>query len=102
MLICAQYIFPVTSDPITNGAVLVRGGKICDVGRVDMLKLRYPDEEVVDYGLSAVMPGLVDLHTRLEKSVLRGVVHDVPYSTWVTSMLRAQQPPGGVQLVRFR
>ena len=87
MLICAQYIFPVTSDPITNGAVLVRGGKICDVGRVDMLKLRYPDEEIVDYGLSAVMPGLVDLHTRLEKSVLRGVVHDVPYSSWILSVI---------------
>lgn len=87
MLICAQYVFPVTSDPITNGAVLVRDGKIRDVGQADMLKLRYPDEEVVDYGLAAVMPGLVDLHTRLEKTVLRGVAHDVPYATWILSIL---------------
>ncbi len=87
MLICAQYVFPVTSDPITNGAVLVRDGKIRDVGQADMLKLRYPDEETVDYGLAAVMPGLVDLHTRLEKTVLRGVAHDVPYATWILSIL---------------
>ncbi len=87
MLICAQYVFPVTSDPITNGAVLVRDGKIRDVGRADMLKLRYPDEETVDYGLAAVMPGLVDLHTRLEKTVLRGVAHDVSYATWILSIL---------------
>ena len=87
MLICAQYVFPVTSDPITNGAVLVRDGKIRDVGQSDMLKLRYPDEETVDYGLAAVMPGLVDLHTRLEKTVLRGVAHDVPYATWILSIL---------------
>ena len=33
------------------------------------------------------MPGLVDLHTHLENSVMRGIVHDVPYTTWVTSML---------------
>lgn len=87
MLICAQYVFPVTSDPITNGAVLVRDGKVRDVGQADMLKLRYPDEETVDYGLAAVMPGLVDLHTRLEKTVLRGVAHDVPYATWILSIL---------------
>lgn len=87
MLICAQYIFPITSDPITNGAVLVRDGRICDVGPVGMLKLRYPNEEVSDYGLAAVMPGFVDLHTRLEKSVLRGVVNDVPYATWILSVI---------------
>lgn len=87
MLICAQYIFPITSDPIVGGGVLVRGGKICDVGKIDMLRLRYPDEEVVDYGLAAIMPGLVDLHTRLEKSVLRGTVADMPYASWILSVI---------------
>lgn len=87
MLLCAQYIFPITSEPITNGAVLVRDGKIRDIGRVDMLKLRYPEDEVVDYGLAALMPGLVDLHTRLEKSVLRGIVNDAPYATWLLSVI---------------
>src|SRR5699024_10023941 len=60
---------------------------IRDIGKVDLLRLRYPDEEVVDYGLAAILPGLVDLHTHLENSVMRGIVHDVPYTTWVTSML---------------
>ncbi|WP_165052982.1 MULTISPECIES: amidohydrolase family protein [unclassified Adlercreutzia] len=87
MLICAQYVFPITSDPITGGAVLVRDGKILDVGKVEMLRLRYPEEEVVDYGLAAVMPGLVDLHTRLEKSVLRGMVADMPYASWILSVI---------------
>ena len=87
MLLCAQYILPITLEPFQNGAVLVRDGRICDIGTTDMLKLRYPDEEVVDYGLAALMPGLVDLHTHLENSVMRGIVHDVPYTTWITSML---------------
>ena len=87
MLLCAQYILPITSEPFQNGAVLVRDGRICDIGNTDMLKLRYPDEEIVDYGLAALMPGLVDLHTHLENSVMRGIVHDVPYTTWITSML---------------
>ena len=87
MLLCAQYILPITSEPFRGGAVLVRDGAIRDVGAADMLKLRYPDEEVVDYGQAALMPGLVDLHTHLENSVMRGIVHDVPYTTWITSML---------------
>lgn len=87
MLLCAKYILPITSEPFQNGAVLVRDGLIRDVGKVDMLKLRYPDEEVVDYGHAALLPGLIDLHTHLENAVMRGIVHDVPYTTWIVSML---------------
>ncbi|MEE0706866.1 MAG: amidohydrolase family protein, partial [Adlercreutzia sp.] len=88
MLLCAQYILPVTSEPIVDGAVLVRDGVIRDIGKVDMLRLRYPDEEVIDQGLAAIMPGLVDLHTRLEQSVMRGVVNDAPYVEWLTEVAR--------------
>ena len=63
MLLCAQYILPVSSEPIIDGAVLVRDGVIRDIGKAEQLRLRYPEEEVVDQGLAAVMPGLVDLHT---------------------------------------
>lgn len=87
MLITAKYVFPVTSAPILNGAVLVRGDSIADIGDFDSLRLRYPDEDVEDFGVAAIMPGLIDLHTRIEKSVLRGVVADKPYAEWILSVL---------------
>lgn len=87
MLLSAKYIFPVTSDPIRGGAILVKGDKIVDIGDLSALRLRYPDEEVTDFGLAAIMPGFVDLSTRLEKSALRGVVADEPYSKWLVSIL---------------
>lgn len=86
MLLCAQYILPVSSEPIIDGAVLVRDGVIRDIGKAEQLRLRYPEEEVVDQGLAAIMPGLVDLHTRLEQSVLRGVVNDAPYVQWLAEV----------------
>lgn len=86
MLLCAQYILPITSEPVLGGAVLVRDGRIRDIGKADMLRLRYPDEEVKDFGTAAIMPGLVDLHTHLENSILRGIVHDVPYVTWLRTV----------------
>lgn len=91
MLLCAQYILPITSEPIQKGAILVRDGKIMDVGKADMLKMRYPEEEVKDFGLAALLPGLVDLHTHLEFSVMRGIVHDVPHTTWLMKVVEKSQ-----------
>lgn len=83
MLICAEHIIPVTSAPIEHGAVLVRNGRIVEIGGAQRMKSRYPEEEVRDFGQCAIMPGLVDCHTHLEYTVLRGIVHDVPYAEWL-------------------
>lgn len=47
------------------------------------MRTHYPDEEIRDFGLAALMPGLIDLHTHLEYTALRGIVHDVPYAEWL-------------------
>lgn len=61
MLLCAQYVVPVSSDPIEKGAVLVKDDKITDIGSMEMMKLRYPEEEVRDFGMAAITPGFIDL-----------------------------------------
>lgn len=86
MLLCAQYVVPVSSEPIENGAVLVRGKTIADVGSADMMKLRYPEEEVRDFGMAAIIPGLIDLYSRIEDAVFRGMLHDNPYAAWMKEM----------------
>lgn len=86
MLLCAQYIIPVVGDPLHDAAVLVRDGFIRDIGPAELLKLRYADEETFDYGTAAIIPGLIDLHTHLENSVMRGVVPDEPYTSWIQSV----------------
>lgn len=86
MLLCAQYVVPVSSAPIENGAVLVRGKTIADVGSADMMKLRYPEEEVRDFGMAAIIPGLIDLYSRIEDAAFRGLLHDSPYVSWMKEM----------------
>ena len=83
MLLCAENVLPITQAPIEKGAVLVRDGKIQDVGKAEVLKARYAGEETKDFGLAALIPGLVNLHSRLEHAVMRGIVHDEPYATWL-------------------
>lgn len=82
MLLCAKYIVPVSSEPMENGAVLVRDGVIADIGAAEMMRLRYPDEEVKDFGMAALTPGFIDLHARVEDGVLRGLIRDLPFVEW--------------------
>ena len=82
MLLLARYVLPVSHPHIEDGAVLVRDGAIVALGdRVELMR-DHPDEEVVDYGLAALMPGFVDLHTHMEYTIFRGVVDDLPYTEW--------------------
>lgn len=82
MLLTATWVLPISKAPIENGAVVVEGSKIKDVGSFEELRQKYPDEEVSDFGKSVILPGFVDLHTHLEYSVLRGVVDDLGYPNW--------------------
>jgi 5-methylthioadenosine/S-adenosylhomocysteine deaminase len=82
VLLIARYVIPVCSAPIENGAVLVRDGVIAEIGYATKLKTRYPEEETLDFGLGAIMPGFVDAHTHLEYSAMRGLINDSPYAAW--------------------
>ncbi|MBN2404866.1 MAG: amidohydrolase family protein [Coriobacteriia bacterium] len=87
MLLLARYVLPVSSAHIEDGGVLVKDGAIVAVGpRAEMLSA-HPDEEVRDYGLAALMPGFIDLHTHFEYSAFRGVVDDLPYTQWKLQVL---------------
>lgn len=90
MLLLARYVLPVSGPHIEDGAVLVRGQEIVQVGTRSELLAAHPDEEIIDYGLAALMPGFVDLHTHLEYSVFRGVVDDLPYSQWKMEVQRRE------------
>ena len=90
MLFTAKYVIPITSPSIEDGAVLVRGKRIADIGPAAFLKAKYPDEMVRDFGLSALMPGFVDVHTHLGYTAMRGLFDDLPYAEWKREVLRRE------------
>jgi len=91
MLLAAKYVLPVSAPHIEDGAVLVRGDRIVEVGSRYQLEKDHPDEPVRDFGMAVLMPGFVDLHTHLEYSVFRGAVDDVPYTAWKMQVSQKQQ-----------
>ncbi|MBN1537568.1 MAG: imidazolonepropionase [Anaerolineales bacterium] len=48
---------------IEDGAVLIKGDTIADVGSSQALRTQYPDESTLDISGRVVMPGFVDPHT---------------------------------------
>jgi imidazolonepropionase-like amidohydrolase len=57
-------IIPVTSSPIPDGTMIIRGGRIVAVGPT--AEVRVPDDAVVhDVPGKVIMPGLVDTHSHV-------------------------------------
>lgn len=90
MLLTAKYVMPITGPFIENGAVVVQGDTIAAVGPAARLKAEYPDEEVRDFGMAALCPGFVDLHTHMRYTALRGLFEDMPYADWKRAVLRCE------------
>jgi cytosine/adenosine deaminase-related metal-dependent hydrolase len=62
----ARYVLPVEGEPIANGLVSIRDGRIEEVGPADG---RAAD---LDLGNVAILPGFVNAHTHLELDPLPG------------------------------
>ncbi len=65
----AKYIYPVTSEIIENGAIVINEGKIIDFGNREDLDMKFQDvEERFNLRNALIMPGFVNAHTHLEFS----------------------------------
>ncbi|MEW5976198.1 MAG: amidohydrolase family protein [Acidobacteriota bacterium] len=83
MIIAARWVLPITSPPILDGAVVVNGSRIVAVGPYEDIRQHHGSQVTWNFPNGVVMPGLVNAHTHLELSVLRGVLEDLPFWTWI-------------------
>ena len=81
----AEYVLPITSNPIVKGAVAIDGDKIVSVGTLDELHLKFPDSPIINHGGAAILPGFVNCHSHLEITSMRGALDDVEhdFSSWL-------------------
>lgn len=73
---CARWVLPVSVPPIEFGAVAVDGPSIVAVGSRSEVVDRFPDFRVEDFGEAVILPGLVNTHTHLELTALRGYLEN--------------------------
>lgn len=88
-------------DVIHHGAVAVAGDRILCVGHTDMLEILYPEAERTDLGRAVIMPGLVNAHTHVPMSLLRGYSDDKALQDWLQQDIFPQEAKLTPELVEL-
>jgi cytosine/adenosine deaminase-related metal-dependent hydrolase len=78
----ARWVFPVAGPPLERGCVTIAGDRIRAVGPPAD---RTPD---IDLGNVAVLPGLVNAHTHLDLTGMRGLAPPTPdFTGWLRQVI---------------
>jgi cytosine/adenosine deaminase-related metal-dependent hydrolase len=82
----ARWIFPVEGPPLPGGTLSFRGGRISAVLEKGQ---RTPDE---DFGNAAILPGLVNAHTHLDLTGLRGQCPPAAdFTVWLRAVIAGRR-----------
>ena len=82
----ARWVLPITRPSFEHGAVAVEDGRIAFVGPAK----EAPAGEHVDLGECALTPGLVNVHTHLELTAMRGWLENLPFRKWIIRLTKAR------------
>jgi len=72
---------------LTPGYVLVEGDRIAEVGAGTAPAALRTADAVIDASLMAVMPGMVNAHTHLFQTFIRGLADDKPLLEWLKAAI---------------
>ena len=88
----ARWVLPIVSPLIEAGAVAVEDSKILSVGSRHEIISRFPDSRMEDFGQAAILPGLVNAHSHLELTVMRGFLEPEGnnFSAWLRKLTVAR------------
>jgi cytosine/adenosine deaminase-related metal-dependent hydrolase len=71
-------------EVILDGALLVAGSRIAAVGKTTTLSREIPpDTRIINLEGKIIIPGLINTHSHLAQSLLRGLAEDLPLHSWL-------------------
>ena len=72
----ASWVVPIASDLIEDGSVAVEGTRIVGVGPEAVIRERFPESQQQRFPQAAIIPGLINTHTHLELTAMRGYLEN--------------------------
>ncbi len=92
VLYSAGWVLPISSSPIEDGAIAIQGSQITDVGTCSSLVEKYPAARVNRYPDAAIMPGLINAHSHLELTAMRGFLEseESDFTGWLKKLTIAR------------
>lgn len=82
----ARWVLPITQPPIENGTVVETDGVITYVGP----RFGAPAGDDYNLGEAVLLPGLVNTHTHLELTAMRGFLEDLCFSDWIEKLRQSR------------
>lgn len=91
-ILAAEYVLPISSEPIRSGGVLVDRDVIRAIGSAAELETSHPEAEFENYGHAAILPGFVNCHSHLEITAMRGYLDSVEHDfySWLMKLTRTR------------
>ena len=88
LILKADAVIPVSSEPIHDGAVVVDGGRIVDIGTSDRIENDYPGLQKAKKPNSIILPGFINAHTHLELSWTKGKIRGFEdFTGWLERLI---------------
>src|SRR5688572_16137006 len=87
--------------PLSEGGVVIAGGKIVGVGRGSDLALQFPDARQRHLGYSLILPGLVNAHAHLELTLVPRPPPPGTFVEWLVHVIEnglPSDPPAAAEL----
>jgi len=91
-LYAADWLVPVSSPRVAGGAIVVEGDLIIAVGERDALIRQFPEAVIDDWGKAAIIPGLINAHSHLELTAMRGFLEneECDFFAWLKKLTTAR------------
>ncbi len=78
----AAWALPIASPPIENAEIVIEEGRIAEI----RVAGSGSDSGARDFGDAILLPGLVNIHTHLEYTVMRGLLEDIEFFPWIRAL----------------
>lgn len=88
----ARWVLPVSSPAIADGGIAVADDQISAVGDRAALVEKFPSAIVHDFGNAVILPGLVNAHSHLELTAMRGFLEneEADFFAWLKKLTVAR------------
>ncbi|HWN09621.1 MAG TPA: amidohydrolase family protein [Pyrinomonadaceae bacterium] len=91
-LYSADWLVPVSSSNVAGGAIAVEGEQIIALGERGALIRQFPDSMIREFGTAAIIPGLINAHSHLELTAMRGFLEneESDFFAWLKKLTMAR------------